>query len=109
MDNIEQIAQRLGMKPGEIVKVMEAADGVLVETHDWQWTLIRNDGELVFRVDPPVDPDDAIRESLEDVVDLAEEITEAEAAMLRGFHGEPEPETQPAPKTKPAPKRRSNQ
>jgi len=76
MDDIEQVACRLGMKPSEIVKTMDTADGMLVQTHDWQWTLIRPDGELVFRVDPPVDPDDAIREPLEDVVDLAETITE---------------------------------
>jgi hypothetical protein len=79
MTDIESCAQRLGMKPSEVVEVVLAADGVLVQTHDWQWTLIRNDGALVFRVDPPVDPDDVIRESLEDVVDLAEEITESAA------------------------------
>lgn len=79
MTDIEQVAQRLGMKPSEVVKVVLTADGVVAQTHDWQWTLIRNDGELAFRVDPPLDPDDAIRESLEDVVDLAEEITESAA------------------------------
>lgn len=91
MSDIEQVARRLGMKPSEVTKVVLVADGVAVQTHDWQWMLIRNDGELVFGIEPPDDPDEVIRESLEDVVDLAEEIAEDAAST-----------------EKPAPKRRSN-
>lgn len=85
-DDIDAIARRLGMKRDEIIEVVLDADGVLVQTHDGVWTLIGNDGELRHQVPSPaptaVDPD------------------EANAAMLRGFRGEPEP-------AKPAPKRRS--
>jgi hypothetical protein len=83
MTDIEKVAQRLGMKPSEVTEVVLTADGVAVRTHDWQWTLIRNDGELVFGIEPPDDPDDVIRESLEDVVDLAEEITGQAAPAAR--------------------------
>ena len=48
-----QVAQRLGMKPGEIIDVQLDADGVLAQTHDGNWTLIRNDGELEFRAKDP--------------------------------------------------------
>jgi hypothetical protein len=87
MDDIEQVAHRLGMKPSEVTNVILVDDGVAAQTHDGQWTLITNDGELVFGIDDPTAPRD-----------------EAEAAMLRGFRGEPEPE----PETKPTPKRRSS-
>ena len=53
MSDIEQVAQRLGMKPSEVTNVVLVADGAAVQTHDGQWTLIANDGELVFGIDDP--------------------------------------------------------
>jgi len=71
---VERVAKRLGMKQSEIIDVEQDGDDVLAQTHDGTWTRIRSDGELEFRVTGPVRPRD-----------------EAEAAMLRGFNGEPEP------------------
>ena len=87
MDDIERCAQKLGMRRREVLEVVAVDGGDLVHTHDGLWTLIRDDGTIAHRVPgraPLVDAD------------------EAEAAMLRGFHGEPEGE----PAVKPAPKRR---
>lgn len=80
MDEIEA-ARALGMKPSEILAVMPSDDGDLVQTHDYNWTLIRADGELVFRVDGPgPDAVGALREGLEDVVDEAEAVAEEAAS-----------------------------
>ncbi|MCW2768464.1 MAG: hypothetical protein JWO11_4423 [Nocardioides sp.] len=90
MDDIERCAQLLGMRRREVLEVVPSADGDLVRTHDGQWTLIRDDGVRVDRVPAPttlVDGDEATKE------------------MLRGFHGDADPEDEPA--TKPAPKRQS--
>ena len=89
MDEIEA-ARILGMKRSEVLAAVPGDNGDLVQTHDGQWTLIRSDGELVYRADAP-DPRFVadLREALEDVVDDAETVAE-EAA------GDP----------KPAPKRR---
>lgn len=78
--DVERVAQLLGMKPSEVVEVLLDVDGVLAQTHDGNWTLIRNDGTLEFRgaSKPLVDAD------------------EATEAMLRGFRGEPEPEPKKA-------------
>lgn len=53
MTDIEQVAQRLGMKPSEVTEVIVVDAGVLARTHDGVWTLIGNDGELVCNVDGP--------------------------------------------------------
>ena len=66
MDDIERCAQKLGMRRREVTEVLPVDGGDLVRTHDGLWTLIRDDG-LITRA------------------------TADEAAMLRGFHGEPEP------------------
>jgi len=93
MDDIGQIAQRLGMKPSEIVDVKQATVGVLAQTHDGNWTLIRDDGGLEFN---PADP------------------VAAEQAMLDGYHGTDgaetvaAPEKAAAPAKRAAPNRRSN-
>jgi hypothetical protein len=57
MDDIEQIAQRLGMKQSEITDVVPVGDGAAVQTHDGQWTLITNDNELVFGIGDPTATD----------------------------------------------------
>jgi hypothetical protein len=88
MDDIERCAQQLGMRRREVTEVLPVDGGDLVRTHDGLWTLIRDDGTLTHRVAAPAPLVDA---------------DEAEAAMLRGFHGEPDPEDEPA--AKPAPKR----
>jgi hypothetical protein len=67
MDDIEKYARLLGMKPHrEVLEVREVEGGHAVRTHDGQWTLVRDSGVV-----SPIDG--------------------AYAAMLRGFHGEPEP------------------
>lgn len=86
-DDIEQrCAQRLGMKPSEIIEVQESAGGVLVRTHCGTWTLIRADGALEYGVAAPRPPAPA-------AAPVADPQPEA---------SEPEPRTE-----KPAPKRRS--
>lgn len=83
MDDIERCARLLGMKPSEVLEVMQVDGGELACTHDGVWTLIREDGELVFRVvppTPPADPDGLTQENLEDVVDMAESFAEDAAA-----------------------------
>ncbi len=68
MDDIERCARLMGMKRTEVQEVVPASSGHdLVRTHDGAWTLLRDNG-------------------------VATRVDEAEAAMLRGFHGEPEPE-----------------
>jgi len=90
MSEIEEIAQRLGMKQSEITDVVPVADGEAVQTHDGQWTLIRNNGELEF------------------IGELAN------GGIVKGkpvLVGESDPEEVVVPEggsVKPAPKRRSN-
>lgn len=64
MNDIERCAQLMGMKPSEVVEVVLDADGVLVQTHDGQWTLIRDDGTL----QPGAAPEPAVERDA-DVVD----------------------------------------
>jgi hypothetical protein len=56
--DIEQVAERLGMKPSEVTEVVVDADGVLAQTKDEKWTLIRDNGVMEFNVPGP-DADDA--------------------------------------------------
>lgn len=73
---IEEYATRMGMKAyREVKEVVPVDGGHAVRTHDGRWTLVRDDGVMEL-----VDTD--------------------KAAMLRGFHGEPEakPAADPAPK-----------
>jgi hypothetical protein len=59
VSDIEEVALRLGMKPSEVTNMVLVADGVAAQTHDGQWTLITNDGELVFDIDDPTVEGDA--------------------------------------------------
>lgn len=87
-DLIERYAALMGMKPHrEVLEVVPVDDGHAARTHDGRWTLVRDDGTM-----RPVEAPAALVDA-----------DESEAAMLRGFHGEPEDE---APAGKPAPKRR---
>lgn len=46
--DVEQIARVLGMRTDEVVDVQLDAEGVLAQTHDGNWTLIRDGGVLEF-------------------------------------------------------------
>lgn len=81
MDDIERCAQVLGMRRREVLEVVPVDGGQLVRTHDFTWTLIRDDGTIVHRADPPADG--VTPDALEDVVDVAEEIAK-DAAPRRG-------------------------
>lgn len=47
------VAQAMGMKPSEIVDARNAPDGLLVKTHDRNWTLVREDGSFELRGKDP--------------------------------------------------------
>lgn len=53
MDDKARCAQLLGMKRAEIVAVVLDDDGLLAQTHDGVWTLVRPDGSLVHRAAAP--------------------------------------------------------
>lgn len=46
--DVAEVAHRLGMKPAEVTQVELDAAGVLAQTIDGNWTLIRADGFLEF-------------------------------------------------------------
>lgn len=52
-ENRVEAARQLGMKLSEIIDVYLDDDGVVVETHDGNLTLIREDGSLEFRGKKP--------------------------------------------------------
>lgn len=52
-ENRAEAARQLGMKLSEIIEVYLDEDGVLVETHDGNLTLIRNDESIEFRGKKP--------------------------------------------------------
>jgi len=75
-----EVAPVLGMKEREVVDVRTDADGTLARTHDGNWTLIRDGGVLEFLGqdlgDRALTPDGAIQDAADEVVDLAELMTE---------------------------------
>lgn len=78
MDEIEA-ARAMGMKRIEVLQVVPVDDGNAVRTHDWQWTLIRDDGTTRPCEEPAVlalERDSGLTAAIEDVVDLAEMIAE---------------------------------
>lgn len=52
MDDIESVARQMGMKPSEVLEVVQVDGGQLVRTHDGQWTLVRDDGTCVASAAP---------------------------------------------------------
>lgn len=47
-NDAELAAEALGMKEREITDVRQDAEGLLAQTHDGNWTLIRDGGVLEF-------------------------------------------------------------
>lgn len=81
MDEIEA-ARAMGMKRSEVIDVVPVDEGHAVRTHDWRWTLVRDDGTMRPCEEPAslvADRDSGVAAAIEDVVDLAELITEEAA------------------------------
>lgn len=79
MDDIERCARRMGMKRTEVLEAVPVDDGTAVKTHDWQWTLVRDDGTMRPCEEPAVlalERDSGLTAAIEDVIDLAEIIAE---------------------------------